>query len=164
LTSGVSATLQNERDLTLPNQGTRQSARNSIRIGIISGLVGGSISIGAFFLFVTLTGLEFSTGFVELCFLLLFGAVAGTISGLIVGLSNGGIASIQHLVLRVLLWRSHLIPWNYSHFLDHAAEHILLCKVGGGYMFVHRLLLDHFALREVVFPTDGASQIHPNKP
>jgi hypothetical protein len=30
-------------------------------------------------------------------------------------------------------------------FLDHAAERILLRKVGGGYIFVHRMLLEYFA-------------------
>jgi hypothetical protein len=161
LTSGVSTTLQDERGLTLPNQGIKQSFYNSTRIGTISGLVGGSISIGVFFLIIMLIGTIFPAGLVnELCFLLLCGVVGGTISGLTVGLPNGGIASIQHLVLRVLLWRSHLMPWNYSRFLDHAVEHILLSKVGGGYMFIHRLLLDHFVSRQAMPPTDATSQIH----
>ena len=164
LTSGVSTTLQNERDLSLPNQGMRQSARNSIRIGIMSALVGGSISMGVFFLILTLAKARFNAGPVnEFYFFLLCGVVCGTISGLIDGLSNGGIASIQHLVLRVLLWRSRLVPWNYSRFLDHATEHILLSKVGGGYMFVHSLLLGHFASRGIVLLIDGASQIHSDK-
>lgn len=162
LTSGVSTTLQNERDLTLPNQGMRQSVGNSIRIGIMSALVGGCISIGVFFLILTLLNATYRAGFVEFSFFLLCGVVGGTINGLIDGLSNGGVACIQHLVLRVLLWRSRLVPWNYSRFLDYAVEHILLNKVGGGYMFVHSLLLGHFASREVVLPADGASQIHPD--
>ena len=37
------------------------------------------------------------------------------------------------------------VPWHYAQFLDYAAEHILLRKVGGGYIFVHRLLLEYFA-------------------
>jgi hypothetical protein len=37
------------------------------------------------------------------------------------------------------------MPWNYARFLDHASEHMFLRKVGGGYIFVHRLLLEHFA-------------------
>lgn len=48
-------------------------------------------------------------------------------------------------MLRFLLWHAGLVPWNYPHFLDIAAEWILLRKVGGGYLFVHRLLLDYFA-------------------
>jgi hypothetical protein len=30
-------------------------------------------------------------------------------------------------------------------FLDYATECILLRKVGGGYIFIHRLLQDYFA-------------------
>lgn len=146
LTSGVASKLQNERDLTLPNQGMRRSVRNGIRIGIIGGLVGGSISIMAFSLILTQIGTIFAAGLVgRLCFLLLCGSLGGTISGLIVGLPNGGIAYIQHMALRLLLWRSNLMPWNYPRFLNYAAEHILLRKVGGGYIFIHRLLLDYFA-------------------
>jgi hypothetical protein len=33
-------------------------------------------------------------------------------------------------------------------FLDEAAERLLLRKVGGGYIFVHRLLLEYFASLE----------------
>ena len=54
-------------------------------------------------------------------------------------------APIQHLVLRFILYCSGKMPWNYSRFLDYAAEHIFLRKVGGGYIFVHRLLLEYFA-------------------
>jgi predicted membrane metal-binding protein len=60
-------------------------------------------------------------------------------------LSFGGLACIQHIVLRFLLWRSGQLPWNLPRFLDYAAERILLRKVGGGYIFMHRLLLEYFA-------------------
>jgi hypothetical protein len=75
--------------------------------------------------------------------------------GVIAGLVYGGFACIQHLVLRALLWRSGVIPWNYARFLDEAAERLLLHKVGGGYIFVHRLLLEHFAGRAIT-PSDQA--------
>jgi len=39
-------------------------------------------------------------------------------------------------------------PLNYARFLDCAAERIFLRKVGGGYIFVHRLLLEYFASLE----------------
>jgi len=153
LTSGVSSKLQNERDLTLPNQGMRRSLRNSIRIGLIGASVGGSISIMAFSLILKLLGAIFTAGLVgQISFLLLCGSLGGTITGLIVGLPNGGIAYIQHISLQLLLWRSNLIPWNYPRFLNHAAEHLLLRKVGGGYIFLHRLLLDYFASLEAGSP------------
>jgi hypothetical protein len=62
-----------------------------------------------------------------------------------VGLLKGGLASFQHSVLRFLLWRTGSVPWHYVPFLDYAAERILLRKVGGGYIFIHRLLLEYFA-------------------
>jgi hypothetical protein len=34
---------------------------------------------------------------------------------------------------------------NTVGFLDYAAKRIFLHKVGGGYIFVHRLLQDYFA-------------------
>jgi len=33
-------------------------------------------------------------------------------------------------------------PFNFVSFLDHCAR---LKKVGGGYIFIHRMLLDYFA-------------------
>jgi hypothetical protein len=47
------------------------------------------------------------------------------------------------------------MPWNYSRFLDYAAEHILLRKVGGGYLFVHRLLLEYFASLDTTATPDA---------
>ncbi len=37
------------------------------------------------------------------------------------------------------------MPWNLVQFLDEATDCILLRRVGGGYSFVHRLILDYFA-------------------
>jgi hypothetical protein len=65
--------------------------------------------------------------------------------GLIFGLIYGGSACIQHFTLRLMLYRNGSIPLNYVRFLDYCAERIFLRKVGGGYIFVHRLLMEHFA-------------------
>jgi hypothetical protein len=43
------------------------------------------------------------------------------------------------------LWYRGHIPLNYVGFLNYAAERVFLQKVGGGYIFIHRLLLEHFA-------------------
>jgi hypothetical protein len=64
---------------------------------------------------------------------------------LVTGLRTGGYAWIQHILLRIFLWRAHNAPWNYPDFLDFAVERILLRRVGGGYIFIHRFLLDYFA-------------------
>jgi hypothetical protein len=45
------------------------------------------------------------------------------------------------------------MPWNYARFLDFCTECILLRKVGGGYVFLHRLLMDYFAALDTEPPT-----------
>jgi hypothetical protein len=45
----------------------------------------------------------------------------------------------------MVLWRHDAMPLDYVRFLDYCAERIFLRKIGGGYVFVHRLLLEYFA-------------------
>jgi hypothetical protein len=66
------------------------------------------------------------------------------------GLRNGGFAYLQHYVLRFLLWRNDYAPLNYIRFLDYAAERVFLRKVGGGYIFTHRFLMEYFATLEPI--------------
>ena len=73
------------------------------------------------------------------------GLMAGIISGLSGFLLYGGAGLIKHYVLRISLWYRGKMPFNYTEFLDHTARNILLYKVGGGYVFVHRLLQQYFA-------------------
>jgi hypothetical protein len=61
------------------------------------------------------------------------------------GLDRGLTAFLQHHLLARSLARLHYIPPHYVRFLDFAADHVLLQRVGGGYRFVHALLLDYFA-------------------
>jgi WD40 repeat protein len=100
-----------------------------------------------------------SHGALSLSRVVLSGLVVGIFSGLAYGLRNGGIACIQHMFLRWLFWRAKAMPWNYPRFLDYAAKQILLSKVGGGYIFVHRLLLEYFAtLEPLSMPSEDAVQ------
>jgi hypothetical protein len=68
------------------------------------------------------------------------------------GVLGGGLfswlgATLQHYTLRFWLWQARCTPapWRYIAFLDDAVEKLLLRKVGGGYIFRHRLLQDYFA-------------------
>ncbi len=61
------------------------------------------------------------------------------------GLLFGLAAAVQHYILRFWLWQTHTFPWKAQLFLDDTTTRIFLRRVGGGYSFVHRLLLDHFA-------------------
>ncbi|MCB0128152.1 MAG: hypothetical protein KDE58_38065, partial [Caldilineaceae bacterium] len=51
----------------------------------------------------------------------------------------------EHGIIRLIIaWRGHA-PLNYARFLDYAAEELnFLQKVGGGYVFIHRYLSEHF--------------------
>ena len=70
--------------------------------------------------------------------------------GMIVGFKYGGATCLQHFNLRQIIDRKGHIPWNYARFLDYASEHLLMKKVGGGYIFYHRMLMEHFAQRHQV--------------
>jgi hypothetical protein len=52
---------------------------------------------------------------------------------------------IKHCVLRLIPWWNGYTPLNLIEFLDHCARMIFLKKVGGGYTFIHRMLLEYFA-------------------
>lgn len=133
LIKGLSGELLDERTRLKPNQGIWRSLHHSVLIFLIVGLLG-SLLVG-------LVGVLVAGPFNGL----VVGLVIGLLFGLIIGLQHGGIAAIQHAVLRLQLWRTRTMPWNYPRFLDYAAERVLLRKVGGNYIFVHRLLLEYFA-------------------
>jgi len=78
---------------------------------------------------------------------LIFGLSARLTFGLPAFLWFGGLDVIQHFTLRFLLSRNGRMPRRYAQFLDYASRLIFLKKVGGGYIFIHRLLLEHFAAR-----------------
>jgi hypothetical protein len=118
---------------TVPNEGIHRSARHALRLGLLFGLLFG-LGIGL------VGGLGFGLGF-----------------GLLFGLLIGGQPCLQHFGLRLFLVRRGWAPWPYVKFLNYAAERIFLRKVGGGYMFMHRLLQDHFAARHTE-PRDTANQ------
>ncbi|WP_204102502.1 MULTISPECIES: protein kinase [Spirulina sp. CCY15215] len=109
--------------ITIPNQGIWQSAKSSLLFGSIGFIV---FAIAADFV-------SWSIIFWG-CFGLVFGLATG-----------GGEACIKHLILRAILYFDGRIPWNYARFLNHATQLIFLQKVGGGYIFIHRLLLEYFA-------------------
>ncbi|WP_338248793.1 NACHT domain-containing protein [Dictyobacter halimunensis] len=156
--------LEEHRRLT-PNQGIGRSARNGFIVGLICTFATWSIQIlmlliftRAYYLFSQGLAMMLSSDPGQQLNMLLDDGVNEVLSfglhnalyigpscGLLVGLLIGGWACIQHIVLRILLWRSQAMPRNYARFLDFATERILLRKVGGGYIFVHRLLLDYFA-------------------
>ena len=58
-----------------------------------------------------------------------------------------GTALVQHIVLRTILWCMGYTPRNYARFLNYATRCTLMQRVGGSYVFIHRLFLEYFALK-----------------
>lgn len=119
----------------MPNETYRKMARNSL-LGIAFALVSGAV-IGALIgnadgaLIGNLGGLGGA-----LFYMLVFGLFAS--GGALFGL-------VPHMLTRyVLYWRGKS-PLNMADFLDYVSERILMRKVGGGYIFIHRMLLEYFA-------------------
>ena len=141
LNSGWSSSMLEDRMLQRPNEGIRRSIRHAGFVACLFGLVGGIASglvSGLAFVIARLPGwLVLGSG---------FGIVLGVAFALIFGIVHGGIACAQHYLLRIMLWRMGCMPLNYIRFLDDAAHSGILRKIGGGYIFSHRLLQDYFAL------------------
>jgi len=115
-----------------PNQGIRLSIGNALVAGLVIGLAMGTITCGV------------SSIFLGPAHGLAAGIVAGLFFGLLAGLRDGGLDVIQHYTLRLLLVARGYAPLRYPRFLNYGTRLIFLQKAGGGYLFVHRLLLDHF--------------------
>ena len=108
-----------------PNQGTRRSVKMAMIAGVISGLIVGLICGLS-------TGPRAGLGY-------------GLKGGLIGGLLSGGLFATKHVTMRLNLWLSRSAPLRYVAFLDEAKQLLFLRQVGGGYIFVHRLLREYFA-------------------
>lgn len=132
---GFSRHTLEKSSLVRPNEGIHRSMRNGLVIGIPIGLTLSSFTLGLAW---WLVPSHFSDG-------LLWCLPLGLIVTTNLVLLNGGYAWLQHVILRLILYCQGYIPWNYARFLDEAADRLLLRKVGGGYIFIHRLLLDYFA-------------------
>jgi hypothetical protein len=161
LLRGFSSRKIDEKYRSKPNQGIWRSSRNSGLFASIAFLISTLIFVLFIFLaflswsWVSIDGLPASPPpahvYVDLwVYLMLIIVLILIVATPFVGLSMGGATTIQHLILRLFLWQRKSIPWKYVQFLDYAAERILLRKVGGGYIFVHQLLLEYFALLETM--------------
>ena len=127
-----------------PNEGmiqTIQSCKKGFFLGFIGGIIGGIVAgytIGH------------SAHFIQfLSVILVRGIGFGLSAGFIFGLWFGGMTLLRHYVLRALIYFKTYGPWDYAHFLDYCVEELqFLQHVGGGYIFIHRMLLEHFAEME----------------
>ena len=127
LSVGIGSILQSStmNIRTTPNQGITRSLSYGLLTGLLFGMLLGGLGG------------------------LLSGRLGGLLGvcGLFVGLfMYGGVAVIEHYVLRMLLCRSGALPLkNLVIMLDEAVARRLLVRVGGGYRFLHDILQDYYA-------------------
>lgn len=132
------------REHEKPNQGVRRSLMNGLLLGLLVGLL------------VALFG--------ALAGGLLFGLIYGLIIVLSIVLFSGRNTYLRHFTLRRLMAYFDYLPWRLVPFLEYAKERLLLRRVGGGYVFIHRTLQDYFSLQDKKYPdhpTASGSQSDP---
>lgn len=120
--------------IALPGQGVRRSLRRTALSFIAVMSVVTLIGIGGGFLF----DRNIVNGIV---FALVIGIPIGMVVAFTVG---GGGFCLQHYLLRAFLALAGCTPWRYQRFLDYATDRVLLRRIGRGYIFYHRLLMDYF--------------------
>jgi transcriptional regulator with XRE-family HTH domain len=141
LKSGWSSTMLPEDQHTKPNEGISRSGRNALLGACFFAPIGGIASGLACAIGFGLVGQLSTWPIMGMAFALML-----TIMFFVVfATAHGGIAWIEHYTLRGYLWHTGSIPMNYVRFLNSTSEYALIQKVGGGYMFTHRLMLEHFA-------------------
>ena len=107
-----------DRPSVSPNEGIRRCIQNALLVGLVVGV-----------------GVRFITPEAS------YGLVAGVVGALFFG----GMAAVQHILVRSMLALSGATPGRFARFLDYAAERSILRKLGGRYIFAYQLLLEHFA-------------------
>ncbi|MCT7979669.1 NACHT domain-containing protein [Laspinema olomoucense] len=133
-----------------PNQGIWQSLKNAAILAAIAaavlGFTAGLMSEQILTLIIGPASASARLGTAWMQEFTVRAILSGILVGLFYGLNQAGTACIQHLTMRVLLYWNGSIPWNYTRFLDYARKLIFLQRVGGGYIFIHRLFLEHLAM------------------
>ncbi len=130
-----------------PNEGTWLSFKNAIILGLIGCLVATMISFSFIGILTLLYKLNLSNYLLIsffsplMIYLFLFLGFGGFLLS--------GFFSIQHFIIRCILYINKYSPWNYSRFLDFTTKYLITQKVGGGYIFVHRMLMEHFAKMKI---------------
>jgi len=135
-----------ETSTATPNQGIISSRRNAFRLALITFSVFFSsafILIGSYLVF--FTDFQFSVRDLLSLATYIYPIGVGLLGGVVVGLNKGGATVIKHYCLRLAFWMFNYSPLKLVSLLDYCARIIILKKVGGGYVFIHRSVLEYFA-------------------
>ncbi|MBD2015325.1 hypothetical protein H6F96_15270 [Microcoleus sp. FACHB-53] len=117
---------------TVSNQGIRESALNAGIFTVIGGVAWVLLYAGV--LLATQEPLEPLDLLID-----------GIGNGVFFGIYVGGLACLQHFLLRLILKQSGAIPWNYAKFLNYATQLGLLEREGGCYRFIDDSVQEYFA-------------------
>lgn len=117
---------------TVSNQGIKESGINAV----IFTIIGGVAWVILYIAFLLLIGepLEFRDLILD-----------GIGNGIFFGIYVGGLACLQHLILRLILKHQGVMPWNYAKFLNYAVELGFLEREGGRYRFINESVQAYFA-------------------
>lgn len=119
---------------TRVNQGMRLSISNCLKAGLTCGVIV-LVSVSTFL--VMIHERSFATEWP-------IALSSGMVTAYAIGLWYGGFELLKHAVLRVLMAYNGTLPLGLGSFLAHCARLKFLQRAGGGYLFVHPLLREHF--------------------
>jgi hypothetical protein len=86
--------------------------------------------------------------------------ITATVAGSIAWIGIGGAIFLFHFATRAELTRADAAPWRLCSFLEAMTERQLLCRSGGAYLFVHRMLRDVLATAPLDDPLRAEISIH----
>lgn len=156
----LSAELKNKR--ASPNRGTWASGKNAILYGLLYGICAGLFVWQGMLAWPVPTSwwghlierfIQWSGGALGL------GIGIGVLITVVEAFEKGGAFFLRHWFIRILLWHNGCAPFRYVLFLNHAVDRIFLRQVGGAYMFVHSMLMEHFATTAPTFKTTSWERI-----
>lgn len=140
-----------------PNEGIYRTIRNGLKVTLLIGVLGGvSYTLYTIIVFYPVIGIlaqpgdtaaitlvNFVVGILisSIPIISTFVLTAGTVFGLIFGFNT----VIKHYTLRVILSMNGMFPLRIQQFLDAMHKRIFLRRVGGGWIFIHRSVMEYFA-------------------
>jgi hypothetical protein len=134
--------------LARPGEGLRRSLSSALTGGAVFAIAGGLGGLGLNTIADTLLrslDMMFTAGGITYLYATALFAVQ---LGIVGALCFGGFTVLSHYALRLVLWRARKLPWRIEALLEEASSRALLRRVGGGYIFAHRIFLEHFAALE----------------
>jgi DNA polymerase III delta prime subunit len=120
-------------------------ARSALAAGLMVGAglgLCGAVSMAAPAIIGLISGVEV---FPDIVFALGIGLVCALVFGAVGVFYYGGFSLLQHVTLRLILIAQRRIPWRLAQIANQAEDLAFLRRVGTGYIFIHRLVLEHFA-------------------